>query len=376
MFFTVAMFFIFFGTARAETVVHDNLSKIWDGADVIILDAYGVFWSGKSFFENSRDLMRDAVRSGKMVYVLSNATQLSWETAESYRRKEGGGIIPSVHYHHLVTSGDFTRSILREGKLKFKNNANPKYVYQMGVPNLTLFEGTKYVIVDAMEKADFIYLGPPKLTEEQYNAYPHREQLRESPLEFHGNSARTWDSLVVDPFMADLRKAKKLGLPILSANPDLTVEQVVRGTSERVLVVRQGMVAQAYRKIGGEVVEFGKPDRGVFNIILEDLRNRGIEVERDRIIMVGDTIGTDIAGANGAGIKSCLCTETGVTASILNEKLRRKTDKLMKKRMSLADRDRAIMALRVSLLEELLKKEKARADYLIRGLSVNYRSQR
>ncbi|MDR1494434.1 MAG: HAD hydrolase-like protein [Rickettsiales bacterium] len=365
------------GTARTEASIHQNLSEILEDVDVVILDAYGVFWNGKSFNSNSRELMRSMMQNPRLtVYVLSNATQLSSESIENYRKKEGGGIVPNVHYHRLITSGDFVRSILLEGKLAFKTNANPKYVYQMGIPNRALFEGTKYTEVDSVEKADFVYLSVPKLNEEQYRAYSRKEHLKESTSNSHGNPNRTWNSLVIDPFMADLKKIKKLGLPMLSANPDLTAEEAVKNSSDKSFVVRQGMIAQAYKKLGGEVKEYGKPDKDIYDIVFEDLKRRGRETAMDRIVMVGDTIRTDIIGANRANIKSCLCTDTGVTANEIDKQLKKKVDKLNKKQMTQADRKKRITELRVRAAEKLLKRENAKADYLIKGLSVGYRGHK
>jgi hypothetical protein len=120
----------------------------------------------------------------------------------------------------------------------------------MGIINKSLFKGTKYVLVDSPEKADFVYLSVPKLNEEQFSRCPHREDLRESIPRGHGSSGRTWNSLTVDPFMAEPKEFKKLGLPMLSASPDLTVEAAVRGSTEKFFVLRQGSIAQAYRGNG------------------------------------------------------------------------------------------------------------------------------
>ncbi|MDR2777385.1 MAG: HAD hydrolase-like protein [Rickettsiales bacterium] len=361
-------------SARAGTSVHKNLSRLWDRADVIILDAYGVIWNGKNFYENSKELMRDMMRSGKLVYILSNATQLSSESVESFRNKEGGGITPGVHYHRLITSGDFVRSILLDGKLKFKSKSDPKYVYVLGIPNKTLFKGTKYVQVDAPEKADFVYVSVPKLNEEQFNSYPHREYLRESTSHSHGNPDRTWNSIAMDPFIADLKKFRELGLPMLSANPDLTAEEAVSGSSERQFVVRQGAIVREYRKMGGEAVEFGKPDTGIYRIVFDDIRSRNVKVNKSRVLMVGDTIATDIRGAQSAGIKSCLCTETGVTSNEIHKKLEQVVSELNRKQVEHSNREKKIMQAKSRILRELLKRERTKVNYLIEGLSIGYTS--
>ena len=43
-------------------------------------------------------------------------------------------------------------------------------------------------------------------------------------------------------------------------------------------------------------------------------------IPRDKVLMIGDTLGTDILGANRAGIKSCLTIFGGVTEQRAKEK--------------------------------------------------------
>ena len=65
-----------------------------------------------------------------------------------------------------------------------------------------------------------------------------------------------------------------------------------------------GGVAERYAVLGGRVGWLGKPFRGVYETCFAAL---GI-ADRRRILAVGDSLRTDIAGANGAGIDSLLVT--------------------------------------------------------------------
>ena len=71
------------------------------------------------------------------------------------------------------------------------------------------------------------------------------------------------------------------------------------------------MAKNILKKLGLEVVEFGKPLYITFENALVDVAN----VDKDKILMVGDAIPNDIKGANNFGIKSALTLETGVTAN-------------------------------------------------------------
>jgi ribonucleotide monophosphatase NagD (HAD superfamily) len=85
---------------------------------------------------------------------------------------------------------------------------------------------------------------------------------------------------------------------MICANPD---HEVIRG--ERRLICA-GALAARYEELGGTVRYYGKPYPEVYRRCFELL---GIK-DRARILAVGDSLRTDIAGADGAGIDSVLVT--------------------------------------------------------------------
>jgi HAD superfamily hydrolase (TIGR01450 family) len=346
-------------------IIYKNLQKVSESAEVLILDAYGVFYDSKGLYENSGELMRDMKSDGKLVYVLSNNIQLSEDAVANYEKK---GLRKGEHYDEFFTSGSFTSGILKKSQLVFKKISNPKNVYIFGNPNRKIFEGTRYIVVDKIEDAHFVYISVPQLTEEQYKNYPHKEHLKESKSNFFGTGGRRWDSITVDPFMLQLENFKKRNLPILVANPDLVSEEFEKGSDESNFVIRQGSIAEAYRKIGGEVVEFGKPHREIYDLVFKDIEKRGRAVKKNKIFMVGDTIRTDIKGAKNAGIMSVLCTETGVTA---NEVKKRITN-LQKNKDKLAVQAMKMEEIKKVILMDLQNENDCVADYLIEGISRDY----
>jgi ribonucleotide monophosphatase NagD (HAD superfamily) len=80
------------------------------------------------------------------------------------------------------------------------------------------------------------------------------------------------------------------------ANPDLVVIHDGRPA------LCAGALAEHYERIGGRVRWHGKPYPSVYDSCLALL---GV-AERRRILAVGDSLRTDIAGAAGAGIASLL----------------------------------------------------------------------
>jgi ribonucleotide monophosphatase NagD (HAD superfamily) len=83
---------------------------------------------------------------------------------------------------------------------------------------------------------------------------------------------------------------------MVCANPDLVVIHNGRPA------LCAGALAQRYEELGGTVRWHGKPYRSVYDSCLERLQVR----DRARLLAIGDSLRTDIAGAAGAGIDSLL----------------------------------------------------------------------
>lgn len=104
---------------------------------------------------------------------------------------------------------------------------------------------------------------------------------------------------------------KARNLVMLCANPDIVVQ---RGTH---LIWCAGALAQAYEKMGGEVIYYGKPHPAIYGAALDiAARIRGCPIERP--LAVGDGADTDIKGANAVGIDA-LFIANGVHAAQLGE---------------------------------------------------------
>ena len=71
---------------------------------------------------------------------------------------------------------------------------------------------------------------------------------------------------------------------MICTNPDLIVD---RGDKRELCA---GSVALVFKKLGGEVVYFGKPFPAVYN---ESIDNKG-----KKALSIGDNLNTDIKGAN------------------------------------------------------------------------------
>ena len=106
----------------------------------------------------------------------------------------------------------------------------------------------------------------------------------------------------LDVYLSDFQFAKKKGLKLLCANPDIIVD---RGS------VREwcaGALAKMYTDLGGESLYFGKPFQPIYDLARRRLSSSGAQINNDRILAIGDGITTDILGAENEGIDSLFIT--------------------------------------------------------------------
>jgi HAD superfamily hydrolase (TIGR01450 family) len=317
---------------------YNNILELKDKFDIFIFDAYGVFWDGGDFYNGSREAMEYLVKIGKTVYILSNAAGLSESVSAKYDKR---GLKKGIHYHEIISSGTAARHALENREIK--ELANVKNVYQFGAPNDKLFSGLDYVNVDNLKDADFIYVSTPLFNDEEKNvlvAKGHGEYLFES---MSPKGPRKWNTTKLEVFEDKVKELLARGIPILNANPDLSFIERTKDGIEN-LVICQGSIASLLRKGGAKVIELGKPNVAVYEFVFNTLKKSGIDTsDKSKICMIGDTLRTDIKGANNAGIKSVLCVETGITAN----------------------------KLRSAKLEDLIKEEDVIVDYTIKGIGFN-----
>lgn len=249
----------------------DNILELKDKFDLFIFDIYGVIWDGKKVIPNSIETLEQLKADGKKVVLMSNSTLTSDKLAESYEKR---GFLGGTHYDDIVSSGDVAYMV-------FSQDPRPLKYYQFGKPSPALFVDSHYIEVATPEEADFIYIGVPQVSHE----------------------GEWFDVLEIAPFAPALQKLRTLNKTLVCANPDLKAHE----KSFPQAVIRQGSIAQYYKDLGGDVAYFGKPYSNIFDYAIGEEA-----ISKDKILMIGDTFGTDILGANDYGIKSAL-TLTGIS---------------------------------------------------------------
>lgn len=277
----------------------DHLEEVIEASGGLILDAFGVFWAGGDlgFYSGSLEVFERLKAKNIPVIILSNSTQLSSKASQKY---EQAGLRKDL-YLEIITSGQIAHELFKNETLLeswgLKSGRKRYFVYQSshpvyGRPHLEIFKGTGFEEVDQLSEADFIYVG-----------IPHIEGIDQT------------DSKV---FEEEVRRLFQSAKPMVVANPDRFVKEG-KGPS----VVRQGEIGRLYENFGGTVLYIGKPSPRVFEIAIEKLKIKGID--KDHVWMVGDNPETDIAGAQHAGIKSMLITQTGVAHELFEHQKQQDT---------------------------------------------------
>jgi HAD superfamily hydrolase (TIGR01459 family) len=246
-----------------------GLREIAPRYDGLILDLWGVLHDGQKPMPHAIEALTELKAAGKRIVILSNAPRRAYLVER--RMNEIG--IPAGLYDHIHSSGEETWQHLNNRDDAFYASLG-SVCYHIGpARDDNMLAGIGLTRTGAVADADFILNTGPGYDEtvEQYE-----------PL---------------------LRDARERDLKMVCANPDLVV---VIGDR---LNICAGAIAQRYEEMGGEVRWHGKPLPGVYETAF-----RLLEVtNRSRILALGDSLRTDIAGARVAGIDSVLVL-TGIHA--------------------------------------------------------------
>jgi HAD superfamily hydrolase (TIGR01459 family) len=104
-------------------------------------------------------------------------------------------------------------------------------------------------------------------------------------------------SETADDYRPVLERARARNLPFVCANPDLVVD--VGGTQ----FICAGAIADLYERMDSQVFWAGKPHTNAYEAARDAAEKlRGSPVPLERIIAVGDSLRTDLKGAEAFGI--------------------------------------------------------------------------
>ncbi|WP_419730255.1 TIGR01459 family HAD-type hydrolase [Lichenicola sp.] len=241
----------------------DGFGPLADRFDGFIVDLWGVVHDGVAPYPGAIDCLARLRQAGKRVVLLSNAPRRSYSAQVTLRRIG----IPDDAYDGILTSGEATRTALIERTDPWFASLGRRVWHLGPAKDHSIFEDVDLERVGSPADADFV--------------------INTGPDDDQGETA-------IEPYLPALRECADLGLRMVCANPDL---EVVRGGQR---LICAGMLARFYVQYGGEVRQIGKPYAEIYNPV-----RRMLGLPDDRILAVGDSLATDIAGARAAGIASC-----------------------------------------------------------------------
>lgn len=238
-----------------------GLREIATDYDGYLVDLWGVLHDGVRPYAGATECLQALARAGKRVVILSNAPR---RAAEVRARTAAIGIAETL-YEDLVCSGEETWRELREWRDPFYASLDRRFYPIMAARDLGMLDGLAIEPVPTIEAASFIL---------------------NTGVEGPDDGVAAFEPL--------LDRARARDLPMICANPDLVV---IRGGEREICA---GAVAEAYERRGGRVRYHGKPHPGVYARCFERLA----PLPASRILAIGDSLRTDIAGAGAAGIAS------------------------------------------------------------------------
>jgi HAD superfamily hydrolase (TIGR01459 family) len=240
-----------------------GLSAVADRYDGFILDLWGVLHDGVRPYPDAVNTLLQLKRRGKRPIILSNGPR---RAASLVRRTGEIGIGPDL-YEALHSSGEETWRLLRERRDPAIAALGRRVFPLIPERDRDLLDGLDLVTAESPDVADFLLATGLANAAETVADYEHA-----------------------------LAAGVANGRPLLCANPDL---EVVRGGVREYCA---GALAARYEALGGPVLYVGKPHPAVYRTCLAQLGS----VARSRILAVGDSLRTDVAGAVGVGVDSLL----------------------------------------------------------------------
>jgi HAD superfamily hydrolase (TIGR01459 family) len=246
----------------------ERLRDLVDHTDVVLSDIWGVLHDGlESFPEACAALHAYRARGGTVILITNSARP----AASVQRALQTLGVADEV-YDAIVSSGDLARSYVADHpgrKVLWLGSERQSAIYRGLGPVLSPLDQADYILCTGLRD------------EETEKAEDYRPMLLQA-------------------------LARKL--PLICANPDIVVERGDR------LITCAGAIAELYRELGGEAIFYGKPHRPIYQRAIElAAERRGRVPPLDRVLAIGDSVRTDLAGAHGFGI-DCLFVTRGIHA--------------------------------------------------------------
>jgi len=247
----------------------DNFKSIIDKYKIVFFDAFGVIKNYSGLVSGIENTFNYLKREKKEYYIVTNdASRGPQQLAESYHRMG----LKAITADRIVSSGMLTKEFL-----DFK--VPDGIVAYLGTPNSAHY----------IERSGLQTLPMSEVNEHNMD--------KVSALIFLDDEGFDW--------CQDLNKTvnliRKKTIPVIVANTDRAYPL----SASNVSIAIGGIAAMIESVVGKQFIRFGKPDSQMF-MFAYDLIREYRPISKSDIVMVGDTLNTDILGGNKFGLDTVL----------------------------------------------------------------------
>ena len=243
----------------------------------VFLDSYGVLKNYKGLIDGVQNSL-DFLRSKRIIVrILTNDASRSQEQQAESFNKIG---LKGIEVSEIITSGMMAKQFLQQkithGKIAYLGtNNSAHYILQSGLEHIPVKD------VDLKQLDDI------------------------SAFVFLDDEGFDWNT--------DINKTVNLlrhkNIPVIVANSD----KFYPVSKNDVAVATGGIAKLVESMLHKKFIHFGKPDSQMFMYAFDDL-NKIDTFNKNEILMVGDTLGTDILGGNKFGVKTALVLSGNTSA--------------------------------------------------------------
>lgn len=243
----------------------DGVAELASRYDGYVLDLWGVIHDGIHPYPGAADCLQRLKDRGARIVLLSNAPR----RAEAVIAGMVAMGLPRTLYDHVLSSGEATWLALKSRTDPWHARLGRRCLHLGPERDKGLLDGLDLVRVPTPATAEFIL-----------------------------NTGVDRDEETVDDYAAILEDGARRKLPMVCANPDL---EVIRGGRR---VICAGSLAAHYAALGGEVAYHGKPHPAIYRLCLSLIEG----IDSHRVVAIGDSLRTDIAGGQDAGFETVFVT--------------------------------------------------------------------
>ncbi len=231
-----------------------DIINLYDG---FIFDQFGVIHNGLEINSEIEKSIIEIKNKKKKFYVLSNSGKTNFK---NHTRISKMGI-KIINSNDIITSGDIFKNLLINKKHPFDNLGKKFFIIGN---NDDLLNDTQYIQCSNIFDSDFLLL-----------------------ITIANNSNKDKIKFYLDKGLENNKK-------LICVNPDKV------GINGNSISLSVGSIAEEYEKNGGSVIYVGKPYLNSFQYVLDLLQ----PLDNKKVLMIGDSLFTDIKGAYESGIDS------------------------------------------------------------------------